>query len=98
MSWIKLLSLVAVVAALFAANGLRDRGPALTDRIELPAGTGDADDGFDGDVALDLLLPPTTVATPLPIFAGRTIVEPRTTPATSDTTSRIFRPPMRVRA
>jgi hypothetical protein len=96
-SWIKLLSLFAVVVALVAAQGIGDRtAPAALERSEAAAG-----DDLDGDDAPDLTLlaiSPGFFAASTPCLSGRAFPESRTTPATSDHASRIFRPPISVRA
>jgi hypothetical protein len=97
-SWLKLLSLIAVVVALVAAQGVGDRAWSGADRTELPANGGGNDDGIDGDDAPAFTLPPHALAAPNPMPSGRMILESGTAPATSDLASRIFRPPIRAAA
>jgi hypothetical protein len=98
-SWLKLLSLIAFVVALTATQASSDRGAkASAERGEVPTGSPTIpDDGFDDDVP-DLTLPPSLLAAPTPILAGRALPETCSTPTTSDHASRIFRPPIRVLA
>jgi hypothetical protein len=95
--WIKLLSLLAVVVALVTAQGVGDRtAPAALDRSEAAAG-GDLDSDDAPDSTL-LPFPHSFPAASTPRLSGRSHPESRTTPATSDHASRIFRPPISVRA
>jgi hypothetical protein len=96
-TWIKLLSLLALVVALVAAQGVGDRTtPAALDRSEAAA-----DDNLDGDDGPDsplLAFPHSFPAASTPRLSGRSHPPSRTTPTTSDYASRIFRPPISVRA
>jgi hypothetical protein len=96
-TWIKLLSLIAVVVALGAAQGVGDRtAPIAVDRSE--AAPGDDLDGGDAPDSTLLAFPHNFPAASTPRLSGRSHPESRTTPATSDHPSRIFRPPISVRA
>jgi hypothetical protein len=100
-SLLKLLSLLAFVVAIFAAQGASDRSAAGADRSELPAGQSSDpldDDSLDADDVPSLTTLPLSFAAPLPILAGPATSATPTDPATSDHLSLIFRPPISTRA
>jgi hypothetical protein len=98
-SWIKLLSLFALVVALVVAPSAGDRGLGA-ERSALPSGAPDAPDAPDDDSLDEYALPSLSdaLAAPVPVLTGRSLPENSSRPATSDPASRIFRPPISVRA